>query len=797
MSGSSLARFTPGMITMNSASARVPDAPPTLFEDGFGRRHLSTGPGGQEREVLSFRPDLAANASFEEALHDRVARFAGFQSEHYARVHGVESGRSGSGLALVSDHVPGARLSDVLAIADSRLIPVETNAALCLIRQLVHAVAVLHDKVPDLCHGTLAPERLVVTPHTRLVVVEHVLASSVEQLRYPNKQYWQQLRVALPRTFGLPLFDRRADVMQIGATALALIIGRPLADEEFPSQVGEMTASALAMSDDGGLEPLPLPLRVWLQRALQIDSRTPFSSALEAWAELDRVLHYSDPIAEVESLKGFMARYYAAIGSPATASADTASHAEVRTVPRIVPTPRPNAPAPRPDPMPVPEPFRMSPLAAAPATSVTPPAPIPPVMRPMARAEPAPSVSFVSIASAAAPAPASPPPVAPPVVDPPPVAAAVPSEPDAFEEPATPTATMPITGNGSSGFWDRPAAPPEDPMVPNAEAERQSVPVPARTRLRLTIAGILLVGVTVGVTLAARAFLAPTPAVEGMGTLVVQTNPSGAVVEINGQRQGVTPLSIDLPAGRHMLKLSSDGNVRSMPVTMTAGGQVSQFFEMPKASSALGELRVRTDPPGAQVTVDGHVYGRSPVTVEGLAPGPHTVRLENDLGAIEQDVRIEAGTTASLVVPLTAPRNAPVSGWVAVRAPADLQVFEDGRLLGTSQSDRIMVPVGRHQLDLVNEAIGYRERVVVNVGPGRMATVKPNWPTGVVAFNAIPWADVWVDGQQIGETPLGNVSLPIGEHEVVFRHPDLGERRMRATVGLGAPAKVSIDMRQQ
>ena len=45
-----------------------------------------------------------------------------------------------------------------------------------------------------------------------------------------------------------------------------------------------------------------------------------------------------------------------------------------------------------------------------------------------------------------------------------------------------------------------------------------------------------------------------------------------------------------------------------------------------------------------------------------------------------------------------------------------------------------------------------------------------------MALNAQPWADVWVDGERVGETPIGNVAVPIGPHEVVFRHPQLGEQ---------------------
>ena len=37
----------------------------------------------------------------------------------------------------------------------------------------------------------------------------------------------------------------------------------------------------------------------------------------------------------------------------------------------------------------------------------------------------------------------------------------------------------------------------------------------------------------------------------------------------------------------------------------------------------------------------------------------------------------------------------------------------------------------------------------------------------------------------------------IGVHEVVFRHPELGERKASAIVTTGAPARLSIDMRSK
>ena len=67
-------------------------------------------------------------------------------------------------------------------------------------------------------------------------------------------------------------------------------------------------------------------------------------------------------------------------------------------------------------------------------------------------------------------------------------------------------------------------------------------------------------------------------------------------------------------------------------------------------------------------------------------------------------------------------------------------------------------------------------------------------PRGTVNLNASPWAEVWIDGRKVGDTPIANLQLPLGIREVIFRHPQFGERRVTVTVKGDAPAAVSVDM---
>jgi hypothetical protein len=195
------------------------------------------------------------------------------------------------------------------------------------------------------------------------------------------------------------------------------------------------------------------------------------------------------------------------------------------------------------------------------------------------------------------------------------------------------------------------------------------------------------------------------------------------------------------------------------------------------------------------VFIDGAPAGRTPVAIADLTVAEHVVEVRTAAGRSSRRVTIEAGVTASLVLGEEA-SGAPLSAWLTVTAPFDIQVFEEGRLLGVSRSERIMVSAGRHELDFVNEALGYRRSRSVAVEPGRTAGITLDVPVALLSVNASPWAEVAVDGVPQGETPLANLKLPVGQHRVNLRHPTLGERTETVMIGLNGVNRLSVDLRR-
>lgn len=683
----------------------------TAFQDGLGERRQTTGAGNQLLDLVIVHESLGSAAGFEAALRQRAGELASFQHASFPRLKGVgRLSKPPSRIVVATDHVSGVRLSDLLAIAERRLIPLEYDGAIGLVKQLVDGAAALHGAVPQACHGAFAPERLLLTSDARLIVVDYVFGSAIERLGYSQERCWKELRVALPLVDGKTAVDRRADVAQIGVVALSLLLGRLLNEDEYPGGIADMIEGLNAVSPNG-LEMLPSETKSWLRRALQVERERSFATAVDAKAEFDKAIKVNDARA-----KTVLTAFLTECQTFKSTSSDKASAA--------APLAQPSAPS-KPSPVP-------------------------------AKAE----NSLDKFA---------------------------PSAPK-----ATPSAPKPIALSPSA-FGSAPVASSTRDGEPALQVRKRIPFWNSEWRNRVAIAAALLVAIATAGTFAVRSYARVPPT----GMLVVNTNPQGVQVFIDGKKRGMTPLTLELPTGDHKLELTQGDQTRAIPVKITQGGQVSQFVELPVVAAAEGQLSVRTDPPGATVTIDGQRRGVSPLVVEGLTPGIHVVGLQNPLSSVTEQVTIQAGATASLVVPLSAPQGIPVSGWVSVNSPVEMQLFEDGRLVGTSRSDRIMMSVGDHNLLLVNESLGYRVNRTIQVAPGRVTPMRLDPPKGTLSLNASPWAEVWVDGDRVGDTPMGNISLQIGSHDVLFRHPDLGEQRHTVTVTMNAPARLSVDMRKR
>jgi hypothetical protein len=765
------------MTPANSPELLPDDAAAQGFADGLGLRHRVTD-GADAVDRLRVDDVLSSATGFDFALRERVSRLANFRHAYYGRCRRVDRLDGGS-LALLSDAVDGARLSRVLEVAQASKLDLDVNVALCLLRQIVPAVAMLHQNARDVSHGALAPERIVITPNARVVLVEYVFGAAIESIGFSRERLWKQLRVAVPPGAGAPRLHHRADVMQIGVVALALVLGRPLGDEDL-RDLAAMVASATENSVMGGREPISESLRRWLSRALQLDPQGSFESALEAQLALDDVLSGdAGYIAAPVALESFLSQYQE---SAARLAAEAAQSARSEPAAVKVPPPTPK-------------------LGVA---QVSADAPAVPSFRAVAVDRP----SLLSLSSKT-PAPA-PKPVDAPGVTLEPIAARVEADTPVAAPPPSPV-KPPQTAAPEELVPSQEDAPFDDESLRAqflAAAAVPEVPVPTGVAAwwRLAALVALVVALAEGGFIAWRLANSPAGLTGSKGTMAIESKPTGAQVKVDGEVKGVTPLNVSLEAGAHVVEITAGGEPRVLPVTISAGATLAQYVEL-SSISALGRLSIQSTPAGASVLLDGQPRGVTPLELADVSAGDHELVLDFNGHRVRQTVSIAAGATTALALPVDAPEMAtagmmaapatpavvPTTGTVTVQVPFEMQVFEGGRLIGTSGS-RLTLQPGSHLLEIVSDTLAFSTEARVEVVAGQHSRVPVALPKGTAHLNAAPWAEVWVDGRKVGETPIGNLSLTIGPHEIVFKHPDLGEQAHAATVTAGTPLRLSVDM---
>lgn len=588
-----------------------------VFADGFGRRVIrieSVEAAPTEHLLLS--PAVATHPGFAAALGERVARLNGRRLTAYARVQRLDGDGPG-GVSVVSEYVKGWRLADLLDVAESENLTLDIGVVMLLLRQLLPTAALLPTQIRDAASGALGPEHLLLTAHGRLVLTDYVFGPAIDALEWDADQLWTRLRIATPPGATGKAVSQRGDVVQVGVTVLSMVAGRRLRDDEFPERLEDLVSSARQKTSAIVDAPLSPGLRDWLMRALQLAPKS-FEKLFDAQMALERLLSTDAALlaqpAELDQAVARFERFMPAVELPPP------------------PQERPLLEAPPPD---------LVPLAVAfdrPATAKAEVAPVPVAAAGVvaelgaSAAAPTRKSGVRRKKSEAVPVGAAPLPAAAPDHAPAPGAnnePAVVAAPVAVPEPAMARSSEPV--------------PLPEPIVVEAET-------PWWRTARMLAALVAL-------AVAQTAFIAwmatrPTEHLGSDGELVVQSRPEGATVVIDDREHGVTPLTVRVSPGTHVLQVrAGSAEPRVIPLQIRAGVQTAQYVEL-QGVATTGVLEVRSEPSKAQVTIDGRARGSTPLTLRDVAPGDYQVVLERAGWKSTQVVRVEPGGIAQLVVPI-------------------------------------------------------------------------------------------------------------------------------------------------
>ncbi len=175
-----------------------------------------------------------------------------------------------------------------------------------------------------------------------------------------------------------------------------------------------------------------------------------------------------------------------------------------------------------------------------------------------------------------------------------------------------------------------------------------------------------------------------------------------------------------------------------------------------------GTLDLRSTPDGAEVRIDGRSRGVTPLTLDDLAVGSHTLELQVANGTIRKSFVIAPDKTLQL-------NEAIFSGWLHVSSPIELKVAEKNEAIALDDSNQALLPPGPHEVRLTNRSLGFAEVHRVDIKPGATTSlvIAPS-PSHLTLTSSLP-ADVTIDGEPAGPTPLTDHAIALGSRDITVR----------------------------
>jgi serine/threonine-protein kinase len=165
--------------------------------------------------------------------------------------------------------------------------------------------------------------------------------------------------------------------------------------------------------------------------------------------------------------------------------------------------------------------------------------------------------------------------------------------------------------------------------------------------------------------------------------------------------------------------------------------KASPVAERPSAPVGPPVLTIETDPPGARLTVDGQAVGVSPLSLETLALGEHRVMASLEgRESEERTVKLShPGERTLVMLELSAPGQATPSASVVIPEPPSAPMAAAPSRASSEPQAASVARTARRAM-------------------GRL-TLDPK-----------PWTYVYLRGRKLGDTPLIEVPLPAGRHQL-------------------------------
>ena len=135
---------------------------------------------------------------------------------------------------------------------------------------------------------------------------------------------------------------------------------------------------------------------------------------------------------------------------------------------------------------------------------------------------------------------------------------------------------------------------------------------------------------------------------------VTLTAPGNAEIWVNGEKKGTGRWSGMLNSGAYIFEARKDGHRTAKLTKEITSTQPQQSYTLPAPTPILGGVAIASTPIGANVTIDGKMAGTTPLKLDNIFVGNHSVKITKmGYSDYTQTVTIDEGKTVTINTTLT------------------------------------------------------------------------------------------------------------------------------------------------
>jgi len=276
------------------------------------------------------------------------------------------------------------------------------------------------------------------------------------------------------------------------------------------------------------------------------------------------------------------------------------------------------------------------------------------------------------------------------------------------------------------------------------------------------------------------------------GLISISSSPNSASVYLDGVYKGVAPITLKkIPIGSHTIKLTKSGyNDVSKTVTVSSGKN-SLISE--SLSEQTGTISLSSSPSGVSVYLDGKYKGATPLILNGIPIGSHTIKLtKSGYNDFSKTVTVSSGKNSLISESLSEQ-----TGIISLSSsPSGASVYLDGKYKGTTPLILNGIPIGSHTIKLTKSGYNdFSKTVTVSSDKNSLISESLSEQTGIISLSSSPsGVSVYLDGKSKGTTPLILNGIPIGSHTIKLTKSGYNDVFKTVTVSSGKTSSISKNL---